>query len=822
MKNLIFLAIALGFPLANFAQQKAAFPTSKTTLHANRLRVSEIVPGAIVWPNLPSSNDLDYGRPPVSVDFDGSPKPSAGFSAAGLWLGGLDTAGQIRVSCASYYYYNEKYPFVAGPLSGDWPTDSLNAVRWDRFFKVSRIALETHRADWADNGILDNPLPAIVGWPGRGNPHFENQYGFQLPDGELAPFVDVNGDGVYNAFDGDYPHPPSLAPDILPGEIIWNIFNDAYGNFLGVPLGVEVQSTAWALACDGDNLLNETVFLSYQITNRSGMDLDSVVAGVYMSRLLGTSYFDDAWGTYPSGNSVFIYNSDNIDSTIHPASEKLSYFGINPPAASLTSLNRNLTKSIYFIDGGTCDPAPGMSAPNNAIQYFRYLNGYWKDGTPLVYGGSGYNSNPNGGPTDFAYPDDPNDTTGWSIWDTYQSIWASCIKILPSIRLGFLPRDSTVILETVFSYHRGPGLNNLENVTYCYDRVGQLQQLYDAKFAGACTYEVCLDDCVWPGDFDRDGIVSLRDVLPLGVGWGSEGPTRSGPVTWSPHTAADWEISFDNLYDFKHLDANGDGTMDALDLKVMQVFDGLHVPDYIAAADTYVAGDGLWLSQNNSSTNPDNVLPNDAVSIRVRVADALGLYGVAFEAEFDTAYWKLNTVGSISVSPGIPLKKQKIGGIEIAAVFTDTASGFVSNQHLITFIIRAKAIPDSLPDTTFIRIKNIRSIRADGSEIPMSANKLRYCFGGGCPDYVGTEEKMPPAEIQVFPNPTSGTITLLAAALDWQHIETFDINGRLLRRWDEPDSELAELDLGGLSPGWVQLRVTGRDWMSQQRVLLLR
>lgn len=48
MKNLIFLAITLGLPLANFAQQKAVFPTSKTALHTNRLRVNEIVPGAIV------------------------------------------------------------------------------------------------------------------------------------------------------------------------------------------------------------------------------------------------------------------------------------------------------------------------------------------------------------------------------------------------------------------------------------------------------------------------------------------------------------------------------------------------------------------------------------------------------------------------------------------------------------------------------------------------------------------------------------------------------------------------------------------------------
>lgn len=148
--------------------------------------------------------------------------------------------------CAAY-----SSPFRAGPLTGDWPTDSLNAHRWDRFFRVERVLLEAHRDDWADNSVLDNPLPDIVGRPARGNPHFENQYGFPLPDGDLAPFVDLNGDGIYNAYDGDYPHPASLDTEILPGEIIWNIFNDAYGNDLdGIPLKVEIHSTAWALACD--------------------------------------------------------------------------------------------------------------------------------------------------------------------------------------------------------------------------------------------------------------------------------------------------------------------------------------------------------------------------------------------------------------------------------------------------------------------------------------------------------------------------------------------------------------------------------------------
>ena len=33
----------------------------------------------------------------------------------------------------------------------------------------------------------------------------------------------------------------------------------------------------------------------------------------------------------------------------------------------------------------------------------------------------------------------------------------------------------------------------------------------------------CLDDCVWAGDANNDGIVNVRDLLPMGVSMGKLG-----------------------------------------------------------------------------------------------------------------------------------------------------------------------------------------------------------------------------------------------------------------------------------------------------------
>jgi len=63
--------------------------------------------------------------------------------------------------------------------------------------------------------------------------------------------------------------------------------------------------------------------------------------------------------------------------------------------------------------GGT--PPPATCDPNNAPEYYSYLQGLWLDGvTPLTTGGDGFNP----GSTDvtkFAFSGDPNDPNGWSM-----------------------------------------------------------------------------------------------------------------------------------------------------------------------------------------------------------------------------------------------------------------------------------------------------------------------------------------------------------------------------------------------------------------------
>ncbi len=56
-----------------------------------------------------------------------------------------------------------------------------------------------------DASAANTPIP-ILEWPANGNPFAKGAGGVALVvNHDLAPFVDVNGDGKYNPLLGDYP-----------------------------------------------------------------------------------------------------------------------------------------------------------------------------------------------------------------------------------------------------------------------------------------------------------------------------------------------------------------------------------------------------------------------------------------------------------------------------------------------------------------------------------------------------------------------------------------------------------------------------------------
>ena len=70
-----------------------------------------------------------------------------------------------------------------------------------------------------------------------------------------------------------------------------------------------------------------------------------------------------------------------------------------------------MRRFIYY-DGQL--PQSTLGDPTNAVEYYAYMKGYWKDGTRFVYGSTGNSSSPGATsiPTDYPFPGD-SDPYNW-------------------------------------------------------------------------------------------------------------------------------------------------------------------------------------------------------------------------------------------------------------------------------------------------------------------------------------------------------------------------------------------------------------------------
>lgn len=331
--------------------------------------------------------------------------------ASAIWMGGLDASNQLHT--AAQMYRQTGNDFWPGPLdTTSAGADTISAVNYDKIWKVSYTDINNFITQFnlGNVPLSYTPTPDMVNWPAHGA-------GSKAKN--LAPFVDVNGDGIYNWQQGDY-------PKIKGDQTLYFIFNDKLGPHSetgGLPFGVEIHCMAYAYGCptvlNGRNELAYTTFYDYKIYNRSNSNYHDVYFGYWSDIDLGC-YLDDYIGSSPQNNLGFCYNSDNDDATCAGANG----YGLYPPAIGNTILKgpkANLNDLIDNDNDGQIDEAGeeclmnifdffnnsvgsftlGSTNPSTQYHYNNYLRGRWKDSTFFTCGGNAYGGTT---PTNFVYP----------------------------------------------------------------------------------------------------------------------------------------------------------------------------------------------------------------------------------------------------------------------------------------------------------------------------------------------------------------------------------------------------------------------------------
>ncbi len=336
------------------------------------------------------------------------PRLSNGNSifAGGLWIAG-QVGGQLRAAASRV----GPWEYWSGPLDeeGNPPDD---CSEYDRVFSVNRSDIE----DYESGGIA---TPDLLDWP----------------TGLGAPTLDAGGSAI-DLMDLPLSARKDRAIDLAAGErpaimgdqSLWWVMNDrgnVHESTRVPPLGVEVHGFAFAAGSSVD-AVNDATLYKYRVFNRSAERIDSLYIGLFFDTDLGDAG-DDWVGSDTLLGMGFTYNADDFD-------DGLEGYGTRPPALGVQLLEGPLvehdgldndrdgtvdearerlgmTNMMYFNGGGgvTEDPRTGTG-------YYRYLQSKWKNGSPLLFGGNGFDQSYEEPvqPTNFAYPGDPLTGAYWS------------------------------------------------------------------------------------------------------------------------------------------------------------------------------------------------------------------------------------------------------------------------------------------------------------------------------------------------------------------------------------------------------------------------
>ncbi len=726
--------------------------------------------------------------------------------ASGIWLGALDANDQIKIAATTYH--TSGYDFVAGPidLNKSEAENTITAKYFDKFWTVTALDIAQHREDFKD-GKIDNPNPNIMAWVAKGNPNFEQYNGFknEYDNQDLAPFKDVNNDGIYTPMQGDYPIVKQADEAHQPDEIFWSIFNDNCVHILtkGQPMNVEIQQTGWTYSCSDNPVLNNTNFLSFKVLNKGTEALDSLFMGYWSDFDLGC-YNDDYVGCSPANNAFFAYNAKDTDGD----SLKLCPGGVTTfkqegvPTVSVTVLNNPMYSFIHYNNSSVGAPPIGTGDPTQSSDYYKLINAIWNDGTPMTRGGNGYKSSSD--KTKFMFDGNPNDSTAWS-QKTAKSPRADT-RCMGSTYLKSLPPGDEKVIDLALSLHYdNTKKTTAGQINEMYNNFSKTQNTYNQRFTTNCQKTICPSDCVFPGDANNDGRADAKDFLTIAQQPKSVGITRSGSILWEARTADNWGKNNNLGLDLKYLDCDGNGVVEIEDRYVLENNFFKNHSKFQAKPDVILKNDQLAFKTLSNVDSLNIGFFSNGVSLRLNTNFPKdSVFGLAFELAYDSRFFNqlINPTSNRKFYKYIiknPTKELHFATYSL----TDNTFKLGFSDNIIN---NKQELPSAC---TELRFKNIQVIRFDGSILSnVGARDATFCFDK---QFVATQDFKVNLHISIFPNPFENQ--LIIENNNTQHIDyqILNIQGQLLKKGNILAENRQTIDTHFLPKGIYFIELKGEN-----------
>jgi hypothetical protein len=317
--------------------------------------------------------------------------------AGGMWLSAKN-GSQLNVSAMRYRTPISKAHFFPGPIRlSDATVHPQSCLVFDKVWSVKKLDISMHINRWASNVLPLLSVPSeIADWPAKGNKKFTT---VPITD-DMAPFADVNGNGIYDPEYGDY-------PAIKGDESFFAVFNDLSSGRLDSPekpIGVEVHLMTSVFNDPRLNSLGSALFQDCKVIKKTANDANEFIFGLFVDSDLG-NYNDDYIGCDTPSNTGYTYNGDNFDENAGTVRGYLD----NPPIAMTSFINAKMG-SFTFHRNGTNQP---VSDPNNSIEYRNFMEGKTRTGANFSVSADALGL---GSPiTKFCFFGNPSSTSEWSM-----------------------------------------------------------------------------------------------------------------------------------------------------------------------------------------------------------------------------------------------------------------------------------------------------------------------------------------------------------------------------------------------------------------------
>jgi hypothetical protein len=323
----------------------------------------------------------------------------------------------------------------------------------------------------------------------------------------------------------------------------------------------------------------------------------------------------------------------------------------------------------------------------------------------------------------------------------------------------------------------------------------------------------CLQNCVWAGDADANGIVNHRDLFPLGEKMGLEGAARASMPAeeWFGQAVADWaDIYSTQLPNAKHTDTDGNGLLAAADvLPIAQHHGRAHnlVPKTLAF--------GKALPIQMRLLTPEASI-GDRVEVEVSFGSAAvpvkDLYAAAFEvalsqnlvvADFKMEYaddtWLNRDLPSLWLS-----QNSRPGRLETSFTHTDGRAshgyGPVGKMSFIIIDIVIAGDPGGGRPLFSLTLENPVFLGENGMisnenglslELPIALERAEKT----------KQASTSVADLLLYPSPTAGLLKVQLSAGTMESLSIFDWRGQAVFQAELAGNASAQVDLSRFPAG---------------------